>query len=309
HIFSRRGATHFDTWNEPQYWLKGTPAQVAKVMIETYMNIKAVNPKAKIAAPGLLHSMEYNAKVLRAALREGRKRGIEEHFPFFDIYNIHYGDFPLEDEYVKYIRTHRELLKEFGLPADMPIWNSELGMWYYGGAMKDPKKHDTARYEWDQAKYYVRHCLLGFPEGVTHNLLFTMADLTRVREHSLDAPDADDVSMSNWEPRRAYAAYAVLIDEIDLTDYESTLDLGKNVYAFVFRRADGGRTIALWTFENTSKHPWANRRVKVKLPVKSRNPVVVDFMGTPKILRAGGGSVKIPVDGYPCYLQDPPVKK
>jgi hypothetical protein len=200
-------------------------------------------------------------------------------------------------------------LKEFGLPADMPIWNSELGMWYYGGAMKDPKKHDTARYEWDQAKYYVRHCLLGFPEGVTHNLLFTMADLTRVREHSLDAPDADDVSMSNWEPRRAYAAYAVLIDEIDLTDYESTLDLGKNVYAFVFRRADGGRTIALWTFENTSKHPWANRRVKVKLPVKSRNPVVVDFMGTPKILRAGGGSVKIPVDGYPCYLQDPPVKK
>ncbi|MDP6380441.1 MAG: hypothetical protein QF662_03755, partial [Phycisphaerae bacterium] len=298
--FSKKGATHFDTWNEPQFWLAGTKMQTARVMKETYMSIRRANPKATIAGPGLLGNMSYNRQLLRAAKKVAEKEGLEEHFPFYDIHNIHYGPFPYETEYVKYIRRHRALLDEFDVRKHMLMWNTEMSP--PSGHVNNKTTHDPKRYWHNIAKYWLRQCLVGFPEGVRHNLIFMMGSVFR----GSGSINVRNFSASNWEATQMYASVATAIDQIEATRYEKKLDMDENVWVLQFRRKDNGRNLVLWTFEDTSTSPWTNRVVTVKIPVKSKTVVHVDMMGMAKTLEAKDGVVEVRIDGRPSYLQDPP---
>ncbi|MDK1032278.1 MAG: hypothetical protein QGD94_09750, partial [Planctomycetia bacterium] len=300
--FSKKGITYFGTWNEPQFWFHGSRRQLAQMMRETYMNIKSANPKATVLGPGLLGNMSYNRKMFRAVKKLCEEEGLEEHFPFFDIYGIHYGSFPFETEYVKYIRRHRALMDEFGLPKDMTIMNGEMTI--PSGHMNNRATHDPRRYWYNAAKYWLRQCLVGFPEGVRQNCIFFMGAICR----GTGSIDTNNLNAANYEATQLYASVATAADELETTRYEKKLDLGENIWGLQFRRKDGGRTLVLWTFEDTSKSPWANRVVKVKVPVKSERVAHIDIMGVRRMVDTKGGVVEIEVDGYPSYIEDPPRK-
>ncbi|MDK1032422.1 MAG: hypothetical protein QGD94_10475, partial [Planctomycetia bacterium] len=301
--FTKKGATHFDTWNEPEYWFKGSRRKLAQTMRETYMNIKRANPKAKVCGPGIMGT-GYFAQTLAAVKKLCEEEGLEEHFPFFNMHSIHYSKFPFETAYVRFIRSHRAVMRRFGLPDEMPIWNTENGL-PGSRSLNNRRQHDPVIFWYNAAQQMVRQVLVGISENLTHHLVFMGGSM--IQQDGV--VDDKNWNLSNWEPTQLFASVAVFVDQIEMTKFVKKLDLGPNVWAMEFRRKDGGRTTAIWTFEDTSKSPWQTRVLKVKVPVKSSTVALVDLMGMKTTLKAKDGTVEVEVDANPRYLQDPPRKR
>ena len=100
----------WEIWNEANltngYWV-GTPEDFCELVQHTSASLKRGNPKARIAAAGIVHGHDFADKLLTLGMGKS-----------LDILTVHYTDASPSE-----IPAYKALLRKHNL--DLPIWNSE----------------------------------------------------------------------------------------------------------------------------------------------------------------------------------------
>ena len=170
-------------WNEEdmftpalRYTYDGSYEQYAQLLKVGYLNIKEVNPDAKVVIGGFAYwwDKEYNRPPYLGPLLEVIKRDPdrEKNNHYFDVVSVHTYTAPLnsfaEPMIMKDILTQRGMTK--------PIWISESNVIPYDD-IKNPLPPGRLRASLDQqASYIIQAMALSVAAGVEHYAVYKAAD-------------------------------------------------------------------------------------------------------------------------------------
>jgi hypothetical protein len=170
-------------WNEEdmftpalRYTYDGSYEQYAQLLKVGYLNIKEVNPDAKVVIGGFAYwwDKEYNRPPYLGPLLEVIKRDPdrEKNNHYFDVVSVHTYTAPLnsfaEPMIMKDILTQRGMTK--------PIWISESNVIPYDD-IKNPLPAGQLRASLDQqASYIIQAMALSVAAGVEHYAVYKAAD-------------------------------------------------------------------------------------------------------------------------------------
>jgi hypothetical protein len=233
-----------EVWNEPEGELgplgkDWTISQFVDFVRATREGARRGNPDAKIAV-NFINVLWDRSSTYRDFVRAGGG-------PLHDILTIHpysmhlYNepirpDSPEEDMLLEFVASIKELMRQEGV-GEKAIWSTEFGWPTRPG-------YPWSTTELDQARYIVRSSILQLAAGVERVNPFRMTNVP------FWGPMDSSFGMlrDDGAPKPSLAAYATLAQTVGDRPYLGRFDLGTNVGAFLFGRAESGCVLALWRY-------------------------------------------------------------
>lgn len=263
---------HWEVWNEPNiFFWQGPRDLYAELLKRAYAAIKKANPDAVVLG---CSTAGIDEKFIRRTMELGAP---------FDIITIHPYRPVLDDR--GFIRELRHVADFAKRPdgAVRPSWITEMGWTTYvphNGAGQD----FAVTTQREQAQLIARMYIDAIASGVAPNISWydfrnDGADPFNF-EHNLGIVTRD------FQPKPAYRAYATLTRLLEGKRLDKELDLGPNVVAFRFARAQGAApVIALWSTQDPCdvRVPWEG------------TATLTDLMGGATPLAPAGGAVTVPL--------------
>jgi hypothetical protein len=201
---------HWVIWNEPdlydpalRYTFSGSYEEYLQLLKVAYLNIKEVNPQAKVVLAGLSYwwDKEYARTPYLLGLMEvlNKDRDREKYNNYFDIVAVHtYGN-PLNSYTIPMLA--RQWLESRGVRK--PIWITESNVVPYNDPIGPlPSGHHRATLD-EQASYVIQSFAMGIAAGVERQAVYKMLD-----EESEDG-NYYGLVRNNGSTRPAYTAYQV----------------------------------------------------------------------------------------------------
>jgi hypothetical protein len=202
--------------------------------------------------------------------------------------------------YVDALSTHaytgsNRSWEEQGMPNLFRRLRSEMEA---HGAGKIPIWQTETGFQWDnhadmpklQAAYVVRMFALGWTLGIPpdHNSYFYIS-----------AHGFEPWYLWDRAPNRGGAAARIFAEQTAGMRYESELQMGKYAHA-VRLAASGGDCVIVWTDDFPAECAF-----RLGAGVDPASVGAVNIMGSPVPVTAKGGTIALPVSGYPVYLHLP----
>jgi hypothetical protein len=202
---------HWVVWNEPdlfdpalRYTWDASYEDYAQLLKVAYLNIKEVNPRAKVITSGFAYwwDKEYNRPPYLGPLLEviGRDPDHKKNNHYFDIVNVHAYSAPLNSYAEPMIM--RDILEQRGMKK--PIWISESNVVPHNDP-KNPLPPGGLRATLDeQASYVIQSMALALAAGVDRYAIYKMVDEAAENNTELWGLARNDLSI-----KPAYVAYQV----------------------------------------------------------------------------------------------------
>jgi hypothetical protein len=202
---------HWVVWNEPdlfdlaiRYTWDGSYEEYFQLLKVAYLNIKEVNPQAKVIAGGFAYwyDKEYGRPPYLGPLFEiiGRDPDAKRNNHYFDIVSVHTYHAPLNAYAVPLIM--REILQLRGV--DKPIWISESNAVPYDDP-QNPLPYALFGATLDQqASYVIQSMAMGLAAGVERHAIYKMID-----EAPENAAEVFGIVRDDRSLKPAYVAYQV----------------------------------------------------------------------------------------------------
>lgn len=201
---------HWVIWNEPdlydptiRYTFSGSYEEYLQLLKVAYLNIKEVNPNAKVIMAGMAYwwDKEYERTPYLLALSEVLKndRDRERYGNYFDIVAVHtYGN-PLNSFTIPMLA--RQWLEERNMGK--PIWITESNVVPYNDTV-GPLAAGQYRSTLDeQASYVIQSYAMGVAAGVERQAIYKMVD------EEAESGQYYGLVRNNGSVRPAYTAYQV----------------------------------------------------------------------------------------------------
>ncbi len=242
----------WEVWNEPNipsFWPEPNVRDYTLMLKEAYKAAKKADPNCTIIAAATSGpDLEY----IKGIYANGG-------WGFCDAISIHPYSMcggPISQRLDKILRMHQEYIKSKGKPK--PLWITEMG-WTSNGAQEDR----------DQAVYVVQSYVISLANDVEKNFWFCLDDWGEkwglVR------------SFNPLDVKPSYTAYQQLTKALGspgkCAAFEGYLKMPVGVTCYVFKRADGQRTLIMWGDGRTAK--------TVSFPRRSRAWRMKDIFGKP----------------------------
>ncbi|MFN0071841.1 MAG: hypothetical protein ACKVVP_10180 [Chloroflexota bacterium] len=201
---------HWIVWNEPdlydptiRYTFSGSYEEYLQLVKVAYLNVKEVNPRAKVIIGGMAYwwDREYNRTPYLLGLMEVLKtdRDREKHDNYFDILALHtYGN-PLNSYAIP--KLAKEWLDVRGLKK--PIWINESNVVPYNDPVQPLPAVEMRATLDEQASYVIQSYALGIAAGVERHAIYKMLD---------EEPEGGQyygLIRNDGSTRPAYTAYQV----------------------------------------------------------------------------------------------------
>ena len=284
-------------WNEPEFGSYRDGAwDLAAAVKAFYLGMKAGDPSMPVLMPGIALTP------LRNYYQVALDNGLAD---YIDIFNVH--TYRTLREYPEMMESIWSFMKRNNM-ADRPVWFTENGtdadgagrvLSYQWGL----KAHDEDQ-ELIQAEFLPKAMVSLQSMGVDRDFFFIFA------------PRNERGGNKDWGMlRRDYtakpvvAAFAVLTEMLDTATLLGSLELGKNIRAFLYRLPDGTQSVICWTLsEVDTKGNVPNLRpVKMfsaaaELPAADGKYSGRDMLGAPFELQAKNGRLAFTVSRFPCYI-------
>lgn len=282
--FNRRLARHFrgkidfwEFWNEQDIGFSDAAAwDYAAAMKAAYLGFKAGNPDITVLTGPFC--VDTPAGFCRAALKSDLPQ-------YFDVFSYHTYASP--DNFPKLLEQIRQVLKESGAPASMPVWFSETGTRAEGPAeapgLRPGLKEHSFRQELAVAREVPKVLASLQRLGVARAFWFNLMPV-----NEWNGSKAWGMLRRDYTIKAQYTAFATLTAQLGEAKIEGGLKL-PGVRALLYRRADGTQSLLAWS-ESGAK--------ELRIPGKTARTEAVDLFGTP--LEISGG--KLVLDENPVYL-------
>ena len=269
--------TVWEFWNEQDIGFSDAAAwDYAAAMKAAYLGFKAGNPDITVLTGPFC--VDTPAGFCRAALKSDLPQ-------YFDVFSYHTYASP--DNFPKLLEQIRQVLKESGAPASMPVWFSETGTRAEGPAeapgLRPGLKEHSFRQELAVAREVPKVLASLQRLGVARAFWFNLMPV-----NEWNGSKAWGMLRRDYTIKAQYTAFATLTAQLGEAKIEGGLKL-PGVRALLYRRADGTQSLLAWS-ESGAK--------ELRIPGKTARTEAVDLFGTP--LEISGG--KLVLDENPVYL-------
>ena len=221
--------------------------------------------------------------------------------------NIHTYHAP--KDLARWSALNRSFLADCGIP-DWQVWLTESGtdLESHGrlpSVCKGLMAHD-AEQEMIVAEFAVKDAVLQRFHGTFRNWFFLFGVYNE--RHG----EKDWGSMRrDGSVKPVHAALSAITGELGSADQLGSVDLGKDVGAYLYQRKDGRKTLVVWSASAVDKQAGivlgktSLGARTIELPVGEGTFDLVDMMGTPSKVESADGKVRLAIDRYPQYLTGP----
>lgn len=284
-------------WNEPEFGAYRDGAwDLAAAMKAFYLGMKSGDPAMPVLMPGIALTP------IRNYYQVAMDSGLED---YIDIFNVH--TYRTLREYPEMMETIREFMKRNKM-SDRPVWFTENGTDADGAGRLNSyqwglKAHDADQ-ELIQAEFLPKAMIYLQSMGVDRDFFFILA------------PRNERGGNKDWGMlRRDYtakpivAAFATLTEMLDTATYLGTLNLGRNIRAFLYQQPDGTQSVICWTLseidtkENVPNlKPTKMYTAQAVLPTADGQYSGRDLFGVPFRLQTRAGKLFFTVNRFPCYI-------
>ena len=225
----------WEFWNEEDIHFAPEPAwYYAATLKAAYLGFKAGKPDCTVLNGALLY-MPDNTYARCLFDNDAGK--------FFDVYNQHVyssiASFPGS------FASLRSFMGRYGL-GDRAVWITESGTRMEGmsksdGAMKGQKAHSPDQ-ELVLAEYYAKSQVAFQMEGVSRNYFFVFGAY-----NENDGAKDWGVMRRDGTVKPIYAAISAMTRELVSARLVGTMNVGKELRAYVFEQPDGSQTLMFWS--------------------------------------------------------------
>jgi len=220
------------------------------------------------------------------------ERGIRpgEHFDYFGTEEGLFSAAPEEPaDAVGNINWWARAICEHYGHKDVPLFHSESV--YFSSGVGFSRLSER-----DQAGYYVRTFLLGFPYDSVFGMSGALVDSSNEYVRSLWGTSGYCNQAPECSPKLSYVVYATMTQHLDGMKYDDKLDTGTtSLYALRFRHGDGTPLCVLWNLRG-------ERMVRVRLAAQGKAEVF-DALNRPAEVTAVGDSVDLKLSDLPTYVR------
>jgi len=146
-----------------------------------------------------------------------------------------------------------------------------------------------------QAAYFIRHVMHSLSWGIPLIRVGCVTDMGNSYYHSNWGGSGFCYAYPNVSPKLSYVAFSVMTQQLDGATFSRVVPTGSTVvYAFEFKKRDGGYVTCLWTVRGT-------RPVTIETG-SNESPAVVSMIGRSGEIKNEGGKVTVTVSGEPIFL-------
>lgn len=246
-----KGRVHeYQIWNEPEtpgYFQPFDPKAYVDLLKVSYKALKEVDPKITVGLGGFCAALTGDYRNRTSHKPTDNAWGAAEFYALnpqssYDVVDIHryssgfagqswdwhYSDMK---EMKKYLATVGESAK--------PIWNSETG--FVTGTPGRPGGwgvENVISME-DHAARAVQWYVQSLASGISRNYWYIVVG------------DECGLVRSDYSPYPAFAAYVNMVNELSGAKFDRDFDLGQNLRAYQFQKADGTFCLYAWTISGT----------------------------------------------------------
>jgi len=187
----------------------------------------------------------------------------------------------------------RAICRHYGF-QNVPLFHSEAI--YYPSGIGFSRISER-----NQAGYYIRSYLLGFPYDSIYGMTGALVDSSEGYIYRLWGSSAYCSRAPECSPKLSYAAYAAMTQQLDGMAYDGKLDTGTaSLYALRFRHGDGTPLCVLW---NLHGERFATAKLSATAAVE-----VSDVLNRHVEITAAGDSLQLRLSGLPTYMRGVEVK-
>jgi len=221
-------------------------------------------------------------------LERGIKHG--EHFDYFGTEEGMFGAAP-EEPAIAFTNISwwaRAISEHYGF-KDVPLFHAEA--FYYASGVGF-----SSLSERDQAGYYVRIYLLGFPHDSIFGMTGALVDSSNNYVYSNWGSSGYCNQAPECSPKLSYAIYATMTQHLDGMSYDGKLDTGTtSLYGLRFRHGDGTPLCVLWNLRG-------ERFATAKLAAAARAEVR-DALNRPVETATAGETLQLKLSDLPTYVR------
>ena len=273
---------YWEIWNEPNiFFWQGPKEMYAELLIKSYAVIKQEHPDAHVLG---LSTAGVDTRFIDRMLALKTP---------FDILTIHPYRPTLDD--LGFINELKKVSDQVRLPdgTRRPVWLTEMG-W----ATHTP--HNTLRQDFaptslrSQAELLARSYLCAIVSGVEPRTFWY--DFRNDGDDPIYFEHQMGIVYSDFRPKPAYAAYAVLTEVLKGKRLGKQLTTPSDIIAYRFTSdsSNAGDVIAIWAPKTTCQ---------IDLPVSGEKVIRVNAIGERSELKAVGGTVHLNLRaGSPEYI-------
>jgi len=250
--------------------------------------IRKYRPDVKISLGN--SGINYNTPYLE----RGFKQGVE-----FDYFGTEEGYYSQSPEQVQNALGNinwwaKSICEHYGF-KNVPLYHSE--------AFYQPTGPGFSRItERDQAGYYTRAYLLGFPYNSIYAFTAAPVDSSNGYIYSQWGTVGYCNQAPECSPKLSFVTYATMTQLLDGAKYERTIDTGSlSVYALAFTLPDGTPITALW-------NPIGKRTVTAQLAAGGA-ATVFDAVNRPLPVRMQGNNLVLEISDLPIYVRGARIEK
>ncbi len=284
-------------WNEPEFGAYRDGAwDLAAAMKAFYLGMKSGAPDIPVLMPGIALTP------LRNYYQVAMDSGLAD---YIDIFNVH--TYRTLREYPEMMESIRTFMNRNNM-SSRPIWFTETGTDADGAGRLNSyqwglRAHDADQ-ELIQAEFMPKAMITLQSMGVDRDFFFILA------------PRNERGGNKDWGMlRRDYsakpiiAAFSTLTEMLDTATLLGTLDLDKNIRAYLYQTPDGSQRVICWTLSEIDRNknipnltPSKKFSATAELPAAAGVYSGRDIFGMPFQLRARSGKLTFTVDRFPRYI-------
>ena len=240
----------YQIWNEPEtpgYFQPFDPKAYVDLLKVSYKALKEVDPKITVGLGGFCAALTGDMRNKTSLKQTDNAWGAAQFYalnpqPYYDVVDIHRysSGFPGQswDWHYSDMKEMKQYLASVGESAK-PIWNSETG--FVTGTPGRPGGwgvENVISME-DHAARAVQWYVQSLASGISRNYWYIVVG------------DECGLVRSDYSPYPAFAAYVNMVNQLSGAKFERDFDLGQNIRAYQFRKADGTFCLYAWTISGT----------------------------------------------------------
>lgn len=327
--------------NEPyhnHYWPSCDPKIFAKFTKMTHNIVEKANPDCLIALTGV--NLNRGENFLRAVF-ELCKKDERLYFDFIDVHGDNQAHEIEVSTWIKQVERLKELLKEYGLNQEIPLWNTKFSTYVGGGArpgspetnIPPRNKYQSAK---DQAMFLVKASCKNFVLGAK-KVVWGMLGTVQPPNVKLSTPEVGkpvgrreprrnrppgprkDICFidSEGKPRMVYYTMKLVSEKLDSFKAIKKLNLGHSVNAYRYEMGPTWnsalkQTLVLWTDVESevtlTEIPTNYIKITSTLPeADEADNVLLDNNGNAqfntKVLKLSKGQIKLRLNEIPIIIE------
>lgn len=240
----------YQIWNEPEtpgYFQPFDPKAYVDLLKVSYRALKEVDPKITVGLGGFCAALTGDLRNKTSHKQTDNAWGAAQFYalnpqPYYDVVDIHRYSSGFAgqswDWHYSDMKGMKQYLASVGESAK-PIWNSETGFVTgtpgrpggWGVENVIPMEDHAAR----AVQWYVQ----SLASGISRNYWYIVVG------------DECGLVRSDYSPYPAFAAYVNMVNQLSGAKFDREFDLGQNIRAYQFKKADGSYCLYAWTISGT----------------------------------------------------------